>query len=377
MLATGPSAAPTTLTSSTPATALPPAAISQRFVALCFDDLNKPDEQVGQAHYTAWRRPPTAIEPQRRVGIFTPTTKDQIGFTDDRARLHEVLLYPAPRPLCQVDGHSGAESEGVPKTFLDLTPAEFAKQVPELKHLELAESQDMLPLILERVGATVADFFDNFSNTTCTERVISTVDTPLHRHELRHDAEFNYLALIKPGADKASLQEFRTDSNGELVKLQGSVVTIGFVALLAHFHPAYQRDSRYRYLGREVVKGQSAYVVAFAQRPEVARQAGRVTFDDKTGFVFVQGVAWIDPVSFKMLRLRTDIQQPELNVGLLRESTEVDYSEVTFKQGGKTLWLPREVTVWGQMRQYIFHNQHRYSHYRLFLVRTEEKQKSP
>jgi hypothetical protein len=126
-----------------------------------------------------------------------------------------------------------------------------------------------------------------------------------------------------------------------------------------------------------VVKGQSTYVVTFAQRPGVARQAGRVAFDDKAGFVFAQGVAWIDPARFRILRLRTDIQQPELNVGLQRETTEVEYSEVTFKQGGKTLWLPREVTVSGQLNQYIFQNQHRYSDYRLFIVQTEEKQKSP
>ena len=50
---------------------------------------------------------------------------------------------------------------------------------------------------------------------------------------------------------------------------------------------------------------------------------------------------------------------------------------MTFKQGGKTLWLPREVTVSGQLNKYMFHNRHSYSDYRLFIVHTEEKQKSP
>ncbi len=156
---------------------------------------------------------------------------------------------------------------------------------------------------------------------------------------------------------------------------KGGVVTIGFVSLAVHFHPTYQRDSRFRYLGRELVKGQNTYVVAFGQRPGVARQAERVTFDDKTGFVLVQGVAWIDPVSFRILRLWTEIQQPELTVGLQRETTEVEYSEVTFKQGGKRLWLPRQVSVSGQLRRYVFSNQHRYSQYRLFIVETGEKRK--
>jgi hypothetical protein len=308
---------------------------------------------------------------------LTLAGKDQSDFADRRVKSHEALLYLTPQPLCQATGQKGAESQGVPNTFLDMTPAELAKRVPELKNLESAKTQDMLPLILERVGATVTNFFDNFSNTTCTEHIIFTINSRQLEHPLHYEAKFNYVAMVKPGTDKTRLQELRTDSKGELVKLQSTVLTIGFVALPAHFHPAYQRDSRFRYLGREVMKGQSTYVVAFAQRPEVARQAGRVAFDDKAGFVFAQGVAWIDPVSFRILRLRTDIQQPELNVGLQRETTEVEYSEVTFVQVGKTLWLPRGVTVSGQLNQYIFYNQHHYSDYRLFTVTTEEKQKSP
>ena len=334
-------------------------------------------EQGGRTSEAAWRHLSTAVEPQSRVGIFTSTSIDQSDFTDRRVKPHEALLYPTPQLLCQVTSQKGAESQGVPKTFLDLTPAELAWEVPELKHLKLAESQDMLPLILERGGATVADFFDNFSSTTCTEHVTSTVETPLLKQTVHSDAKFNYVALAKPGADKTRLQESRTDFKGEPAKPRGAVVTSGFAALLVHFHPAYQRDSRFRYLGRELVKGQSTYVVTFAQRPEVARRTGNVEFRHKTAIVFVQGVAWIDPVSFRILRVRTDIQQPELNAGLQRETTEVEYSEVTFKQGGKTLWLPREVSVIGQLKDYIFRNQHRYSDYRLFIVQTEEKQKRP
>jgi hypothetical protein len=258
-----------------------------------------------------------------------------------------------------------------------MTAAELAKAVPELKHLQPAESQDMLPLILERVGASVADFFDNFSNTTCTERIDSAVVSPREPAPLHYDTEFNYLALVEPGADNTRLRELRTDARGDLAQPQSAIITIGFVAMTAHFHPDYQPDSWFRYLGRQVVEGQSTYVVGFAQRPGVARKAGHVTFGDKAGSVLLQGVAWIDPVNFNILRLWTDIQQPELNVGLQRETTEVQYSEVTFEQGSKRMWLPGEVTVRGQLRQSLFHNQHRYSHYRLFTVQTEQKQKSP
>jgi len=41
------------------------------------------------------------------------------------------------------------------------------------------------------------------------------------------------------------------------------------------------------------------------------------------------------------------------------------------------MYLPHEVTVTGQLGQYLFHNQHRYSDYRLFKVAVEEKRDQP
>jgi hypothetical protein len=325
----------------------------------------------------AWQYQSPALEPQGRFRICPATSKDQSDFSGLRVKSREMLFHPASRSAKQLAAQSGAESQAVPKTFLDMTPAELSKAVPELKHLKSPTSKDSLPLILERVGATVADFFENFSNTTCTEHIISAVDTPLKSVAHHYDLKSNYVALAERGSDKTLLRESRTDSKGEPIQPRGAIVTTGFVALLAHFHPAYQSDSQFRYLGRELVKGQSSCVIAFAQRPGVARKVGRVTFDGKAGIVLAQGVAWVDPVTFRILRLRTDIEQPDLHVGLQNETTEVEYSEVTFKEGGKTLWLPREVTVRGQLNKYRFLNHHAYSDYRLFVVSTEEKPKNP
>ncbi|MGO9268913.1 MAG: hypothetical protein ACLQOO_01400 [Terriglobia bacterium] len=285
-----------------------------------------------------------------------------------------------PPPVQSHEVH-GDESRDVPKTFVDMTPAVLAKAVPELKHLQPAENQDMLPQILERVGAGVAAFFDGFPNTTCTEHVTSMVDGPSHVDSLLRNNRYNYLALAQPGAAKGRLQEFRADARGKPVQPDAEseivIVTSGFVAMSVHFHPDYQADSSFRYLGRESMEKQDSYVVAFAQRPAVARQVAHAEAGGRSGIVFMQGVAWIDPVSFRILRLHTDTQQPEVNTGLRKETTQVVYSEVSFRQGGKTLWLPLEVTVTGQLGRYSFYNQHRYSDYRLFNVEVEQKHDNP
>ncbi len=274
---------------------------------------------------------------------------------------------------------SGDESRDGPKTYVDMTLAELANAVSELKHLKPAESQDMLPQILQRAGAAVAAFFDNFPNTTCTEQVTSLVDTPSRTRPLHYDNKYNYVALAQAGAEKGRLREYRTDAKGDPVQpdAKTGVVTVGFVALSAHFHPDYQADSRFRYLGREEMEKQDTYVIAFAQQPQVARQTSSVQFLGRSGIVFVQGVAWMDPASFRIIRLRIDMQQPDSYVGLLKETTQVLFSEVSFAHSDKTLWLPREVTVTGQLEKYLFRNQHRYTDYRLFNVEVEQKQDKP
>jgi hypothetical protein len=304
------------------------------------------------------------------------------GFSPPPVQSHEPRRFEA-NPAFQLHADrspvtaSGDRSQDVPKTFVDTTPAELTKAVPELRHLQPAESQDMLPQILQRAGAAVAAFFDDFSNTTCTEHVTSVVYTPLRVGPLFYNNKYNYLALAQPGTAKGHLQEFRTGANGVPVQpdteSEVAIVTVGFVAMSVHFHPDYQVDSTFRYLGRESMEKQDWYVVAFAQRPAVARQVAHAQVSGRSGIAFWQGIAWIDPVSFRIQRLRTDTQRPEMNTGLLKETTQVVYSEVSFRQAGKTLWLPREVTVTGQLDRYSFQNQHRYSDYRLFDVQVEEK----
>jgi len=287
-----------------------------------------------------------------------------------------LFYFCSSRSLGTADGN---ESLDLPKTYVDMSPPELAKAVPELKHLRHVKNQDMLPQILQRAGAAVAAFFDNFPNTACTEHVTSMVDTTLKTGALHYDNRYSYVALAQAGAAKGRLREYRTDAKGEQVQpnAKSGVVTYGFVALSVHFHPDYQADSRFRYLGREPMEKQDTYVVAFAQRPKVARQTTSVQLLGRSGVVFMQGVAWIDPASFRIFRLRTDIEQPEMNVGLLKETVQVDYSEVSFTQSEKTLWLPREVTVTGQLGQYLFHNRHHYSDYRLFKVQIDQKQAKP
>jgi hypothetical protein len=141
----------------------------------------------------------------------------------------------------------------------------------------------------------VASFFDHFSDTACTEHVISSVRRKRVFGRLHYDNYDNYMAMAEAGSMTGHLHEYRTDTKGEIVQPDG-IVTFGFVALAVNFHHDLQADSRFRYLGREDMDKQDTYIVAFAQRPNVARQTASVQYLGQSGTVYLQGVAWIDPV---------------------------------------------------------------------------------
>ncbi len=258
------------------------------------------------------------------------------------------------------------------ETYVDLSPAELANRVHALKGIEPAKSQAELPQILDRAGRAVAAFFNEFPNTTCTETVSVIIGSQAILEPGTYAEKFNYLALAGKGPDKTALREYRTDSKGNQVRSasMGLFATTGFVGMVAYFHPMFQPESNFRYVGKQQMDGRDACVVSFAQIPDRARQLVTISAADQSEKVLVQGVAWIDPATYEILRMRTDMLEARgpLNVHWL--STDVEYSPVGFEHGGLTLWLPQTVKVAGQTDRYTFHTQQLYSHYRVFNVKS-------
>jgi len=265
------------------------------------------------------------------------------------------------------------------------------KAIPKLKGLEPDESQAELPRILQRVGVNVKALFENFPNTASVEKismerlaVTSGTGAPgWPRGGIResHTQKFRYLALSRPANQGVGLDEYRTDSKGQVVEPGGSeaghFVTKGFVSVPLHFHPEYQADLTFRYLGRQVINKRQSHVVAFAQRPGIARIVQQIRFGTTSLLVLVQGIAWIDASDYQIWRMRTDLLPSKENIGPKRETTEIELRAVRFKESVQMLWLPYEVVVSVDWKGNVHQNRHRYSDFRLFTVSTQQKLPPP
>lgn len=256
--------------------------------------------------------------------------------------------------------------------------ASLMKGVPELRDLQPAtgEGQAELNTILQKTGENVKNFFTGFQNTVSIEQI--------HQERLAKggkvtdslDQTFQYLLLTRPESWGLGLQEFRTDLKGKEIAPtgldSGLMLTKGFASESLFFHPSYQSGAAFRYLGFESVKGRQCYVVAFAQKPEKAQMLERFNSNGDSVLLLHQGLAWIDKENYKIARLRTDLLKPQSKIRLQRETTEISYDPVDFKQAGQVAWLPSEVAVTVQWWGRTFRNVHTYSDFKLFNTETKD-----
>jgi len=87
-----------------------PSAVARRFVALYFDDVNSPFEDLARSRTAAEHVLSTSVQPGDRVALFTSSGQKQVDFTDDKAKVLQALLALQPRPIIGQDTSCGAIS---------------------------------------------------------------------------------------------------------------------------------------------------------------------------------------------------------------------------------------------------------------------------
>ena len=273
------------------------------------------------------------------------------------------------------------------RPYYDVPLKQLIKQVPQLKDLHPAQSQQELPAILRKAGEQVDDFFRNVTDLTAREDITLgrlRQEKPFNRPELTgQNVHDSYLILKHGNKSRAEIAEYRMDAKGEnfdqeVIK-QGYLVTSGFALSCNYFSTGYQPESTFRYLGDQKLGAQDTYVVGFAQQP--AKATLSVTMKGRNGapaHMLVQGIAWIDKTNFQIVRMRTDLLAPRKDVGLNQQTTEVTLNKIQLVDVDSPLWLPSTVKVYveftthdGNYDEYYelsYRNEHRYSDYQRYRV---------
>jgi VWFA-related protein len=76
-----------------------PASLPDRYIALFFDDVHLEFSDLARTREAAEKYFSSMLQPGDRVGIFTSSGQNQLDFTDDQGKLHEVLRKLKPTPI--------------------------------------------------------------------------------------------------------------------------------------------------------------------------------------------------------------------------------------------------------------------------------------
>jgi len=276
--------------------------------------------------------------------------------------------------------------------FAHCSIEELQQTVLELKGLRPSADQEKLPSLLEKVGARMLDLARNTPNLISRETVI---DSPQQAEATKR--AYDYLILPHIDGTMVRLDEFRLDlksgdkfESDEALTTESSLrdslqrasneintskgyrpLTQGFATSWVHFYPFNQTRATYRYLGEQKRDGHHTLVLAFVEKPELALLPAVFRYHDKTAPMFMQGIAWVDPSDFRILRLRTDLLSPVPEVSLQRLTADIQFGLTRIEQVASPLPLPREVAITAVVGGSTMREVHEYSGYRLFRARSK------
>ena len=257
--------------------------------------------------------------------------------------------------------------------------ATLVGEFPDLEGLEPAASQEELPFMLVKLGENVAMMYQNFSNTASRERVRQELLKKNGEAGLWQEKEFQYLYLHLERPEALGVEEHRDHPRLIRSDLQEDpdrfMLTSGFVYAPFPFHPRFQPGSSFRYLGRQHMDGREFLVIAFAQRPDAKGLTCKFKTQEGSVQARIQGLAWVDPDNYQILRMRTDLLRPAPKIRLARVTTDIRFSEVRFNQLGAGEWLPHSVVVNVEWAGKSYRNLHEYSDFQLFTVETKDSRK--
>jgi len=265
-------------------------------------------------------------------------------------------------------------------SYVDATIRQLQAYAPQLNQLQLVPGETLdtpasttpstiTTELLKKTSNGVIAMARKIPNLLAKEMVAPAI----YRQNSPRALVDTYSFRIQPvsTATGVELTESRVDTWGNTVDATSGPSVTGHSLGWFYFYPGNYQKSRFRYLGRQKIGNQQTYVLAFAQDPTKASLGTNIISKSVTCSSYLQGVAWIDPNTFGIVRLQTDLLMPLDGIELKQLRTTLNFSPIYIASKNLTLLMPRQIdTVWHFTNGAIGREQHVYSNYRLFGVTT-------
>ncbi|MGC2195405.1 MAG: carboxypeptidase-like regulatory domain-containing protein [Terriglobales bacterium] len=229
-----------------------------------------------------------------------------------------------------------------------------------------------LPHVLNGAAQRMKQFVGNLEKFTASERVEHSVVDALGTRQSPAVRKFDYVVMVsRERAGGFLLEEYR---NGSIDPEQfpAHIATQGLPGLALLFHPFLASDYKFTCEGLGEWAGNAAWQVHFVQRADRPGRLLAYSAGGRSSSVALKGRAWIDPGTFQVLRLESDLVEPLKDFDLTEQHIAISYQRVQFRTLGQQLWLPQVADLYVQRQGHRYYRRHTFSNFQLFTVDATE-----
>jgi hypothetical protein len=231
--------------------------------------------------------------------------------------------------------------------------------------------------VLQGVAERMKEFVGNLEKFTATEQVLHYALEPGKHQPPPERKQFEYLVTVSQNRVGTFLLDEDRDGTVDPGIFPGKVATMGLPALDLIFHPVMAGDFDFTCEGLGRAGGRAAWQVHFAQRVDQPVRIRAYRLNGVTYQVHLQGRAWIDPGSFQVMRMETELQAPIPEIFLAEEQIAIEYAPVRFKTQNIEIWLPNEAELHVVRKNHVYFRRHTFTNFKLFNVETAQNIQAP
>ena len=226
---------------------------------------------------------------------------------------------------------------------------------------------------IDRAQRQITDYLTNLANLHCTESVIQEKLAANGHVETTERAKYDYLIMMNGTGDDFQLNESRIEASSDHHKRPPTpmLVTNGIATVLLVFHP-YYRDSFIFDAGvEELIDGKPAIPVHFKHIPG-RRTPIALAMRNREYPLELQGTAWLDEHSGKMVKIDANLLHDMSDVGLRSMHIQVDYKPADPGKTAIPTTLPAMAVVDVTTPRQHWRNTHVFDNYKSFATGAEQ-----
>jgi hypothetical protein len=234
-----------------------------------------------------------------------------------------------------------------------------------------------LPQVLSGVGQRMKQFVGNLEKFSANERVEHfVVDGTGARHspDVRN---FEYVVMVSQNSAGTFLLDEYRNGRVDPSQFQAHIATEGLPAMALIFHPLLVPDFQFVCEGLGQWESHPAWQVHFVQRADRPSRIRSYVIGARSYDVQLKGRAWIDPGSYQVVRLETELAKPVKEIELTKEHLLIEYGQVQFHTQKEQLWLPQTVELYVERQGHRYYRRHVFSNFKVFLVETSQSIQPP